>query len=221
MAAEGPVATAGKAFLARWVGWVSLGETLGFLAPVIAQLISAALWPAGTVSLLVLAGFAEGAVLGWFQVRVLRTMVPAVSVRRWILFTAGAAVVAWAIGMLTFSNEAWQGWPAAVQAATGILAATALLVSIGCAQWFELRRHVPGAWQWIAGSAAAWAVGLGVFMAVATPLWQPGQELWVTAAIGIVAAVLMAVAMAGVTGLVIVRLLRRVEGRTVLGGSPQ
>ena len=82
-----------------------------------------------------------------------------------------------------------------------------LLVSIGLAQWFELRRHVPRAWRWIAGSAAAWAVGLGVFMAVATPLWQPGQDLWLTAAIGIGAAVLMAVAMAAVTGLVLVRLL--------------
>lgn len=44
-------------------------------------------------------------------------------------------------------------------------------------------------------------------MAVATPLWQPGQDLWLTAAIGMGAAVLMALAMAAVTGLVLVRLL--------------
>ncbi len=82
-----------------------------------------------------------------------------------------------------------------------------LLLSIGVAQWLELRRHVPHAWKWIAGSAAGWAAGLGVFMAVATPLWQPGQDLWLTAAIGIGAAVLMAVAMSVVTGLVLVRIL--------------
>jgi len=49
--------------------------------------------------------------------------------------------------------------------------------------------------------------GFGVFMAVATPLWQPGQDLWLSAVIGIWGAVLMAVTMAVVTGLVMVRLL--------------
>jgi hypothetical protein len=194
-------------FLVRWVAWVSAGESLGFLAPAVAQSASVAFWPAAGFPLLVLAGLVEGAVLGWFQGRILESRLPAVSVRRWVLLTAAAAAVAWTVGLLSFSSESWQGWPAAVQIVTGIGAAMVLLVSIGLAQWFELRRHVPRAWRWIAGSAAAWAVGLGVFMAVATPLWQPGQDLWLTAAIGIGAAVLMAVAMAAVTGLVLVRLL--------------
>jgi len=209
VAAEGSVATRRNAFLARWVGWVSVGESLGFLAPATAQFVSAALWPAATVPLLVLAGFAEGAVLGWFQARVLKTRLPALAIRRWVLLTGAAAVVAWLAGLLTFSNEAWQRWPAAAQAATGALAAVVLLASIGFTQWLELRRHVPGAWRWIAGTAAGWAVGLGVFMAVATPLWQPGQDLWLTAVIGIGAAVLMAVAMSLVTGMVLVRILRK------------
>lgn len=117
------------------------------------------------------------------------------------------AVVAWTVGLTFFGNRSWQGWPAAAQIITGTGAAVVLLVSIGCAQWFELRRHVRRAWRWIAGSAAAWALGLGVFMAVATPLWQPGQDLWLTAAVGMGAAVLMALGMAAVTGLVMVRLL--------------
>ncbi|MFJ6156169.1 hypothetical protein ACIQF8_02305 [Pseudarthrobacter sp. NPDC092184] len=149
---------------------MSAGESLGFLAPAAAQLVSVVFWPVAGVPLLVLAGFVEGAVLGWFQVRVLRTRLPAVSVRRWVLLTAAAAALAWTVGLLSFSSESWQGWPAAAQIVTGTGAALVLLVSIGLAQWFELRRHVPRAWRWIAGSAAAWAVGLGVFMAVATPL---------------------------------------------------
>jgi hypothetical protein len=205
--AEGPVVARRNTFLARWVGWVSLGESLGFLAPVLAQPAAAALGPAAAVPLLVLAGLVEGAVLGWFQVRVLRTRLPAVSVRRWVLFTAAAAVAAWTAALLTFSNEGWQDWPAPAQAGTGILAAAVILVSIGLGQWVELRHHVPRAWRWVAGSAAAWAAGLGVFMAVATPLWQPGQDMWLVAAIGIGAAILMAVAMAAVTGLVMLRLL--------------
>lgn len=207
VAAEGSVATHGNTFLARWVGWVGYGEALGLLAPATAQFVSAAVWPTAAVPLLVLAGLVEGAVLGWFQVRVLRTRLPAVSARRWVLLTAAGAVVAWTVGLTFFGNGSWQGWPAAAQIITGTGAAVVLLASIGCAQWFERRRHVPRAWRWIAGSAAAWALGLGVFMAVATPLWQPGQDLWLTAAIGMGAAVLMALAMAAVTGLVLVRLL--------------
>ena len=207
MGAEAADSPRRTTFLVRWVAWVSAGESLGFLAPAAAQSVSAAFWPAAGVPLLVLAGLAEGAVLGWFQGRVLESRLPAVSVRHWVLLTAAAAAVAWTVGLLSFSSESWQGWPAAAQIVTGTGAAMVLLVSIGLAQWFELRRHVPRAWRWIAGSAAAWAVGLGVFISVATPLWQPGQDLWLTAAIGIGAAVLMAVAMAAVTGLVLVRLL--------------
>jgi hypothetical protein len=78
-----------NAFLLRWVGWVSLGESLGFLAPALAQLMAAEMWPAAMVPLLVIAGSVEGAVLGWFQVKVLRTRLPAVSVRRWVLRAPG------------------------------------------------------------------------------------------------------------------------------------
>lgn len=96
---------------------------------------------------------------------------------------------------------------AAARLAAGGLGATALLISIGLGQWFELRKHVAGAWRWIAGSAAAWAAGLGVFLAVATPLWQPGQEWWLATVIGMAAAMLMAASMALVTGVVMLRFL--------------
>ena len=198
-------------FLARWIGWVTLGESLGFLAPVLAEYIGANTWPDGVPLLLVLAGFAEGAVLGWFQVRLLRTRLPALASRRWVLLTSVAAAVAWAVGLLPSAWPAWQDWPVPARIAAGALAAVVLLGSIGSAQWIELRHHVPRAWRWIAGSAAAWAAGLAVFMAGATPLWEPGQAAWLTAVIGAGAAVLMAVAMALVSGLVLVRLLT--EGR--------
>lgn len=104
--------------------------------------------------------------------------------------------------------RAWQDWPPAAWIASAGLAAVLLLASIGTAQWFELRRHVKRAWRWIAGSAAAWAAGLAVFMVVAPPLWEPGQPAWLTALIGAGAAVLMAATMALVTGLVLWRLMQ-------------
>ena len=204
---KGAAATYRNVFLANWVGRVSLGESLGFLAPALAQLLAAALWPTATFPLLVLAGFVEGAVLGWFEVHVLRSRLPDVSIRRWVLFTGAAAAGAWTLGLLPSADSAWQDWPAAAQIAAGTTAGVVLLASIGFAQWIELRHHVPRAWRWIAGSAAAWGAGLGVFMAVATLLWQPGQDLWLSALIGIWAAILMAVAMAVITGLVMARLL--------------
>lgn len=196
-----------RGLLARWVGWVSLGESVGFLAPALAEFLSAAYWPGGEFALLVLAGLAEGAVLGWFQVHVLRAWLPGISRGRWVLLTAVAAAFAWSVGMLPSTFEGWQDWPPAAWTAAGVLAAVLLLGSIGTAQWFELRHHVNRAWRWIGGSAAAWAAGLAVFMAVAPPLWQPGQPAWLAAAIGVGAAVLMAVAMALVTGLVLLRLM--------------
>lgn len=158
--------------------------------------------------LLLLGGVVEGAVLGWFQAYVLRDRLPGVSVTRWVGYTAAAAAVAWTLGLLPAATAAWQDWPAAAQIAGASAAAVILLVSIGFAQWIELRRHVAGAWRWIAGSAAAWVVGLAAFFAVSTPLWQPGQEQWLVAAIGVVAAVLMAFTMAVISGVVLVRILR-------------
>lgn len=87
--------------------------------------------------------FVEGAVLGWFQVRVLRIRLPAVSIRRWILLTGAAAALAWSLGLLPWATSAWQGWPVTAQFAAGTTAAVVLLVSIGLGQWIELRHHIP------------------------------------------------------------------------------
>ena len=189
---------------------MTLGESIGFLAPAIAQLTTAALNPAATMPALVAAGAVEGAVLGWSQARVLKRRIPALSKPRWIGGTAVAASLAWFIGLLPAGYpEVWQGWPLGAQVVAGALAGTALLCSIGVAQWLELRRHLPRSGSWVAGSAVAWCIGLAVFFGVATPLWQPGQPTGLVALIGVLAGVLMAVSMAVVTGLVLLRLLRR------------
>jgi hypothetical protein len=197
-------------FLRNWLLWVSLGESVGFLAPVLAQLAfagSPVVAPA-----LILAGAVEGTVLGWTQATVLRSRVPALNRRRWVGATAIAAAAAWFIGLLPAEwADVWQRWPEAAQLVAGVLVATVLLCALGFAQWFELRRHLAGAGWWILGSAAAWGAGLAVFFAVATPLWQPGQAGALVLLIGVLAGVLMAVCMALVTGVVMHLLLRRKE----------
>jgi MFS family permease len=150
---------------------------------------------------MVLAGLVEGAVLGWSQSRVLRHRLSGFDEGRWIGATALAAGAAWFIGMLpsTF-YEQWSTWPMLLSALVAVVLGTLLLGSIGLGQWIELRRHVPRAARWILITAAGWGAGLFVFMAVATPLWRPGQSTATIIAIGIGAAALMAVSMAGLTG---------------------
>jgi hypothetical protein len=75
-----------------------------------------------------------------------------------------------------------------------------LLASIGTAQWLVLRRHVEHAWRWIVTTAAAWTVGLGMFLGLAVPLWQPGQPLPLIVTIGVLAGVLTAATTSAITG---------------------
>jgi len=197
-------------FLRNWLLWVTLGETVGFLAPVLAQLAvggSAVVAPA-----LILAGAVEGTVLGWTQSTVLRSRLPALSRRRWVGATAIGAAAAWFIGLLPAEwADVWQTWPATGQVVAAVVLATVLVCALGYAQWFELRRHLSGAGWWILGSAAAWCAGLAVFFAVATPLWQPGQSGGLILLIGVLAGALMALTMALVSGLVLHLLLRQKE----------
>lgn len=201
-------ARAGPGLLLPWVAWVSAGEAVGFLAPALAQVVLSQWNPSAVTPALVAAGAVEGAVLGWSQARVLKRRLPTLSAPRWIAGTAVAAALAWLIGMLWSDPGAWPAWPPGVLVAAGALAATALLCSIGFAQWLELRHHLARSGRWVAGTAAAWCLGLAVFFAVAAPLWQEGQALWLTVLIGVFAGALMAVSMALVTGLVLVRMLR-------------
>jgi Ca2+-transporting ATPase len=162
---------------------------------------------------MVLAGAGEGAVLGLAQGSVVRRQLPGLSSRDWTARTSAAAAVAWALGMAPSSlGDTVQRWSPAVQVIVMAPAAVALLLAIGAAQWTVLRRHVAGAAAWIGWTALGWLAGLGLFLAVATPLWRPGQGVALVAGIGVLAGFLMAVTMAAVTGWGLLRLLRPRSG---------
>lgn len=184
-----------------WFWWVTAGEFSGFTVPAVLGAVNS------LPALLVAAGLAEGAVLGWTQAHVLRRALPGFSVVRWTTATALAAGFAWAVAMSMSANgERLASWPVAVLVPLAAIAGMAVLLSIGSAQWLVLRHHVERAHRWIWATALAWGAGLVVFLAVATPLWQPGQGLLLRAVIGVVAGLLMAATMAAVTGAAITRL---------------
>jgi hypothetical protein len=195
----------------QWVAATTAGELSGFLIPAAAAALAGARLGGRTgLLLMVLAGMAEGGVLGWAQSRVLQRAIPGVSAHDWTVRTAGAAALAWAIGMAPSSTgDLVAGLPPAAQIAVLVPAGVVLLLTIGTAQWTVLRRHVPRAGAWIGWTALGWSAGLGAFLAVATPLWQPGQSPLTVGCIGALAGLAMAAAMAAVTGWGLVRLLLR------------
>jgi hypothetical protein len=115
-------------------------------------------------------------------------------------------------------GERLQRIPLPLLVLLGAVLAVLLLASIGVAQWTVLRAAVPRSASWIATTAGAWALGLLLFLAVVIPLWQPGQPVLVVAAIGLLGGLLMAVAVALVTGVAALRLVRR-GGGEALGTS--
>ncbi|MDQ4492016.1 hypothetical protein RBS60_17585 [Sinomonas sp. ASV486] len=200
-------------FFAPWLGWVALGEFVGFLIPMGAEslVIAADLPDLPGAGLLVVAGLGEGAVLGTAMAWRFSRRIPSLNRRRFIVFTAVAAAIAWAVGMLPVVTAAvWIDWSMPLTVAVGLVLGLVLLASIGVGQWLELRRHVPHAWIWVLATAAAWCVGLGAFFMIAPPLWNEGQPLILVLVIGALGAAAMAVAMAAVTGWAAVRLVRRV-----------
>ncbi|SNY59220.1 hypothetical protein [Paractinoplanes atraurantiacus] len=188
-------------FLLRWLAVVTAGEFAGFCVPVIAGALTAGVPAAIALPAVLAAGAVEGTMLGLAQATVLRRVLVGFPVRRWLAATAGAAVLAYAIGMMPST------WPAAAPVVL-IIGGPVLLASIGTAQWLVLRTVLRRSASWIAGTAFAWLVGLGVFLGLATPLWRPGQALPTVLMIGAVAGLLMAAVTSGITGLVMGRLVR-------------
>ena len=187
---------------------MTVGEFAGFAAPALAGALLSGAPERVFAPALLLAGAIEGAVLGFAQARVLRRVLDGLPVGRWIGVTAAAAVVAYAIGLTpALLADRLLALPLAVLIPLCAVATVVLLASLGTAQWTVLRHRAHRAWRWIPVTAAAWAAGLGVFTAVTTPLWEPGQPVALVAAIGAVGGLAMAATVAAVTGVALLRLL--------------
>lgn len=221
--------------LGRWVAYVTLGESIGFLAPVLGFAVSVlglglghhylvgvggpptifssmmlygfAPWPRYVT--MVLAGAVEGTCLGIAQSAALRRGRVAVSRVGWIVATASGAAVAWMIGMLP-STLADLGVPLD-WSGPGIAAVIAggllLLVTIPALQWIVPHGAVERAWRWIPLNMAAWLVGL-VFTFLPSPFIDYSTPAAVLLVAYAAAGVAMAVTVATLTGLGLRRMLR-------------
>jgi len=202
----------------RWTLWVTAGEFVGFTVPAVAGALSAGFPAAATAGLLAVAGAAEGTLLGAAQARAFHDAGLLLNAGRWIAATAGAAMIAWCIGLIPMiAGDLLINLPIWVTAPVGGLLAVTLLACIGAAQYWSARTIVPR-W-WIATTGGAWLAGLLVFTAVTIPLWQPGQPSEVVAVIGGFGGLMMAATVAGLTGFAAVRLVTGQSTEATVGAS--
>jgi hypothetical protein len=185
-----------------------VAECLGFAVPATVGVLTASADAAVALPAVLAAGAVEGALLGAGQALVLAPVLPTFRRWRWVALTAAAAVIAYAFGMApsTWAAGLIEASPA-VQISAGAVFGTAVLVSIGGLQWFELRRDVHHAAHWIWITALSWVAALGAFLVIAMPLWQPGQPVWLAILIAMIAAAIMAAIQAFGTGWGMARLL--------------
>ena len=194
----------------RWLVLVAVGELVGFAVPAAVGITASELAAGAQLAMMPIAGLFEGAALGFAQLVVLRPSWPALRGRAWVLATSLGAALAWFLGMLpSTTHDSWATWPAVWVAVTATMLGTALLATIGTAQALAMPAGTPGRLAWVGWTALGWCAGLAAFSLVAPPLWQPGQPAWLLVLIGVAGGLVMALAMAAVTGVGAVRLVDR------------
>ncbi|MGD2167885.1 MAG: hypothetical protein PVF63_07225 [Gammaproteobacteria bacterium] len=201
----------------RWVLACTVGELIGFFGlPVLGGMT--VLWLtegidpfARSIVLYLMAaagGLGEGAILAFFQVHILRLRWPALNTRRWIIYTAVAASIAWLCGMLSPLLDDLMGLSAAVQIAIWLPAGTIIVFSIGTAQSRVLSDVVSRPRRWITANVMGWLLGLP-WTFVLPAMLPESAPLTVWAIVFFVAAALMGLTVGLVTGTQVLRLQDR------------
>lgn len=186
----------------RWFTAATTGGFLGFGIPATTGALTADAGTPVLLSALLLAGLAAGAALGAFQASVLRRVWPALRTGDWMAATALGALAAWLLGSIPMLyGDRISKWSLWIQVPATAVGATILFFSLGAAQWLVLRRFTSRAVLWMWANAAARIGGLIVLMAVAAPLWRPGQSPSLVAAIGALGGLCMAAVVAAATAM--------------------
>lgn len=179
----------------RWILWVTAGETLGFLAPMLTGILatSRGVGEGERAVLVTLAGGVEGLWLGAAQAWAFPLPLARL---RYALLTALGAMVVWGLAMtLVFFGRTASG---AVMIPLGIVIGLVALGAMGAAQWLELRECVAGAERWIGWTALAWMCALPWSFAP-SPLVDETTPFWAHVLLWASAGALMAYVLSLVT----------------------
>lgn len=200
----------------KWILFTALGELTGFLVPIIAGVAGALLVGEATTFIGViltlffaaLGGIGEGSILAAWQSAVLKKRLPGLNRLRFVVYTALAAAAAWILGMLPSTLSNVVNIPTWFWIVFGLIGVPVFLLSIGGAQWLELRKHVDRAWIWIIANAIAWPLGV-MIPVFGIQLVPDSSAVWVFVAAGIFSGVLMGAAVGAITGLFLINLLKK------------
>lgn len=165
---------------------------------------------------MMMAGFIEGSLLGFFQWRVLKEKFTRLPRRSWMGYTIAIAVIGWFLGMLPslfFIPQA----PSPAQSA-GVDLDQPLLFALlaigsglllgalfGLFQYFPLKKHAQKASRWILANALGWGLGLGWIYLFAS---LPNEEspMYVLIVAGVIGGILTGLSVGAVTGLFLVKM---------------
>lgn len=224
---------ANRVFFRRWTLACGLAEFAGIgVAGLLAGLTfyyigEPVAWPAKiiTLAVMLLAGAAEGWLVGAFQAKVLIEKIPNLSRPAWVRATVAVAVAGWFLGMLPSTILAGQPmppdapppaepplWLVALGAVGMGLVAGAVF---GLAQQRVLRRYLANSRPWIIANSLAWGAGLWwVYLGAS---WEKGGEpLWMLVLSGVVSGLLMGLTVGAVTGWFLLRMVRDHESPRIL-----
>ncbi len=189
--------------VAPWIRACIAGELIGFIPPSLAGALLVALGASEQVLIagLVVAGAAEGAILGRYQARVVKSWLPGVT--GWAVVTSVAAAFAWLAGMggssLVQNHGVRAMWIAVPAWAAG-------LAGMGGLQAWRLSGHVRSPGRWIPITALAWMVGVAIPVAALSVVpndWPPPVHV----VVGVAAAVAMGATVGIITGRTLLRML--------------
>ena len=197
----------------------SIGELLGIaIAGGIAFLVNKSLGePQDLISkLLVLgsmmvAGFLEGSILGFFQWNVLKDKFTKLPRKEWLFYTILIAVLGWILGVLPSLFFALQEESDAtiepsvfenpwIFASLSVGSGLVLGALFGLFQWFSLRKYAKKASRWIIANALGWGLGLGWIYLVAS-LPQADSPIYLYISVGMLGGILAGLSVGAVTGL--------------------
>lgn len=178
-----------------WIKACTIGELIGFIPPALTGVVLFALdAPEGVlVAALVVAGIAEGAILGAAQSRVITQLFP--RVKGWTTATAIAAGIAWLAGMGGSSLVQAVGPVALLVVIPGWIVG---LLAMGLLQWRRLRPVADRAVIWIPYTVLAWLVGVFIPV-IALSVIPNSAPVLVHGAVAVISAVAMGMTVGAIT----------------------
>lgn len=184
-----------------WIGYCGAGEFLGMaIGGTTMFAVNRWLGPGVdsdtrmlALAVMLLAGVAEGSLIGFFQWRVLRRLLPGITAKSWIGVTILAAVIGWGLGMMpagllteqagntSFASPLWQ------MLLGGIGMGLVLGALFGLMQNMVLKHFVANQWQWPLYNTLGWGAAMGwVFLGAALigPSWPVAAVIAIAALAG-------------------------------------